>query len=37
VVDADHRLPERGGERDGLDLEPVPGLEDSGLLAPANS
>ena len=25
------------GERDGLDLEPVPGLEDSGLLAPANS
>ena len=25
------------GERDGLDLEPVPGLDDSGLLAPANS
>jgi N6-L-threonylcarbamoyladenine synthase len=25
------------GERDGLDLEPVPGLEDSGLLVPANS
>ena len=23
------------GERDGLDLEPVPGLEESGLLAPA--
>jgi N6-L-threonylcarbamoyladenine synthase len=25
------------GERDGHDLEPVPGLDDSGLLAPANS